>query len=200
MTDAPTTLDQDDAPTSEEATLSAIYSLLALTMRYPDSACTNDQLFDTLEALLTSLDRPAELAALSDWRHRSTDPLDDLRTEYTRLFINAVPHVTVPPYASVYLDGSGILQGPTTERTRDFYREHGYDLASETEPADHLALELDFLAALTGEGQVEAEEVFLRTLFRPWFTRFKERCMQEVRHPFYTVSIQLIDFFTKEEQ
>ena len=200
MTDAPTTLDQDDAPTSEEATLSAIYSLLALTMRYPDSACTNDQLFDTLEALLTSLDRPAELTALSDWRHRSTDQLDDLRTEYTRLFINAVPHVTVPPYASVYLDGSGILQGPTTERTRDFYREHGYDLASESEPADHLALELDFLAALTGEGQVEAEDVFLRTLFRPWFTRFKERCMQEVRHPFYTVSIQLIDFFTKEEQ
>ena len=111
-----------------------------------------------------------------------------------------MPHVTVPPYASVYLDGSGTLQGPTTERTRDFYRAHGYDLASETEPADHLALELDFLAALTGEGQVEAEEVFLRTLFRPWFTRFKERCMQEVRHPFYTVSIQLIDFFTKEEQ
>ena len=200
MTDAPTTLDQDDAPTSEEATLSAIYSLLALTMRYPDSACTNDQLFDTLEALLTSLDRSDELTAFRDWRRRSSDPLDELRIEYTRLFINAVPHVTVPPYASVYLDGSGILQGPTTERTRDFYREHGYDLASETEPADHLALELDFLAALTGEGQVEAEEVFLRTLFRPWFTRFKERCMQEVRHPFYTVSIQLIDFFTKEEQ
>ena len=200
MTDAPTTLDQDDAPTSEEATLSAIYSLLALTMRYPDSACTNDQLFDTLEALLTSLDRSDELTAFRDWRRRSSDPLDELRIEYTRLFINAVPHVTVPPYASVYLDGSGILQGPTTERTRDFYREHGYDLASETEPADHLALELDFLAALTDEGQAEPEEVFLRTLFRPWFTRFKERCMQEVRHPFYTVSIQLIDFFTKEEQ
>ena len=200
MTDAPTTLDQDDAPTSEEATLSAIYSLLALTMRYPDGASTNDQLFDTLEALLTSLDRSDELTAFRDWRRRSSDPLDELRIEYTRLFINAVPHVTVPPYASVYLDGSGTLQGPTTERTRDFYRAHGYDLASETEPADHLALELDFLAALTGEGQVEAEEVFLRTLFRPWFTRFKERCMQEVRHPFYTVSIQLIDFFTKEEQ
>ena len=200
MTDAPTTLDQDDAPTSEEATLSAIYSLLALTMRYPDGASTNDQLFDTLEALLTSLDRSDELTAFRDWRRRSSDPLDELRIEYTRLFINAVPHVTVPPYASVYLDGSGILQGPTTGRTRDFYREHGYDLASETEPADHLALELDFLAALTGEGRLEAEEVFLRTLFRPWFTRFKERCMQEVRHPFYTVSIQLIDFFTKEEQ
>ena len=200
MTDAPTTLDQNDAPTSEDATLSAIYSLLALTMRYPDAAGINDQLFDSLESLLDSLDRSDELTAFRDWRRRSSDPLDELRIEYTRLFINAVPHVTVPPYASVYLDGSGILQGPTTERTRDFYRAHGYDLASESEPADHLALELDFLAALTGEGQVVAEEVFLRTLFRPWFTRFKERCMQEVRHPFYTVSIQLIDFFTKEEQ
>ena len=200
MTAAPTTLDQGNAPAGEDATLSAIYSLLALTMRYPDGASTNDQLFDTLESLLVSLDWSGERAALQDWRRRSADPLDDLRTAYTRLFINAVPHVTVPPYASVYLDGSGSLQGPTTERTRDFYRAHGYDLASETEPADHLALELDFLAALTGEGQVEAEEVFLRTLFRPWFTRFKERCMQEVRHPFYTVSIQLIDFFTKEEQ
>ncbi|MDX9841562.1 MAG: molecular chaperone TorD family protein, partial [Desulfobulbus sp.] len=158
------------------------------------------QLFDSLESLLDSLDRSDELTAFRDWRRRSSDPLDELRIEYTRLFINAVPHVTVPPYASVYLDGSGILQGPTTERTRDFYRAHGYDLTSESEPADHLALELDFLAALTGEGQVVAEEVFLRTLFRPWFTRFKERCMQEVRHPFYTVSIQLIDFFTKEEQ
>ena len=200
MTAAPTTLDQGNAPAGEDATLSAIYSLLALTMRYPEAASCNEQLFDTLEYLLDSLDWSGERAALQDWRRRSADPLDDLRTAYTRLFINAVPHVTVPPYASVYLDGSGTLQGPTTGRTRDFYRAHGYDLASETEPADHLALELDFLAALTGEGQVEAEEVFLRTLFRPWFTRFKERCMQEVRHPFYTVSIQLIDFFTKEEQ
>ena len=200
MTAAPTTLDQGNAPAGEDATLSAIYSLLALTMRYPEAASCNEQLFDTLESLLDSLDWSGERAAFQDWRRRSADPLDDLRTAYTRLFINAVPHVTVPPYASVYLDGSGTLQGPTTERTRDFYRAHGYDLASETEPADHLALELDFLAALTGEGRVEAEEVFLRTLFRPWFTRFKERCMQEVRHPFYTVSIQLIDFFTKEEQ
>ena len=200
MTAAPTTLDQGNAPAGEDATLSAIYSLLALTMRYPAAASCNDQLFDTLESLLASLDWSGERAALQDWRRRSVDPLDELRTAYTRLFINAVPRVTAPPYASVYLDGSGTLQGPTTERTRDFYRAHGYDLASESEPADHLALELDFLAALTGEGRHQAEEIFLRTLFRPWFIRFKERCMQEVRHPFYTVSIQLIDFFTKEEQ
>ena len=200
MTAAPTTLDQGNAPAGEDATLSAIYSLLALTMRYPEAASCNDQLFDTLESLLASLEWSGELAALQDCRRRSADPLDALRTEYTHHFTNAVPHATVPPYASVYLDGSGMLQAPTTERTRASYRAHGDDPASETEPADHLALELDFLAALTGEGQVEAEEVFLRTLFRPWFTRFKERCTQEVRHPFYMVSIQLIDFFTKEEQ
>ena len=106
---------------------------------------------------------------------------------------------TVPPYASVYLDGNGALFGRTTERTRDFYRQHGYDLASEAEPADHLSLELDFLAALTAEGKHEAEELFLRTLFRPWFEQFQEKCMKEARHPFFQVSIRLIDFFTKEE-
>jgi TorA maturation chaperone TorD len=98
------------------------------------------------------------------------------------------------------MDGDGTLYGKTTERTRDFYREHGYDLARENEPADHIALELDFLAALADETKQEEEDLFLRTLFRPWFERFQEHYMKEARHPFYTVSIRLIDFFTKEEQ
>lgn len=192
--------DQEDAPATEAATLSTIYSFLALTMRYPDPAFCNDQFFDTLESLLASLDWQEELAALRQWRLQPLDHLDDLRTEYTRLFINAAPRATAPPYASVYLDGDGSIQGRTTERTRDFYRERGYDLAETTEPADHISFELDFLAALAGEARFEDEELFLRTLFRPWFERFMEKSMKEARHPFFKVSIQLIDFFTKEEQ
>ena len=196
-----TMLDQQSVPAAETATLSALYSLLALTMRYPEADTCNEQLFDTLESLLASLAWTEQETVIRQWRRQSPDPLDELRTEYTRLYINtASTHTTVPPYASVYLDGSGLLQGPTTERTRDFYRAHGYDLVSDSEPADHLALELDFLAALTSEGRDEEEEVFLQTLFRPWFARFQERFMEKTRHPFYTVSIQLIDFFTKEEQ
>jgi len=193
-------LDQEDASATEAATLSSLYSFLALTMRYPDPAFCTETFLDALESLLASLDWPSELAAIRTWRGQTPNPLDDLRTEYTRLFITAAPRTTIPPYASVYLDGDGTLYGRTTERTRDFYRERGFDLADETEPADHLSFELDFLAALAGEARFDDEELFLQTLFRPWFERFQEKSMQEARHPFYKVSIQLIDFFTKEEQ
>ncbi len=195
-----TPIDQEDTSATETATLSSLYSFFSLTMRYPDSAFCDEPMFSTLEALLTSLDWQDDLTALKQWLKTCKTPLDDLRTEYTRLFITAAPGTTIPPYASVYMDGDRNLQGKTTERTRDFYREHGFDLASETEPADQLSLELDFLAALTRDGQMEAEDLFLRTLFRPWFERFVAQWKQEARHPFYAVSIRLIDFFTKEEQ
>ncbi|MCL1980976.1 MAG: molecular chaperone TorD family protein [Proteobacteria bacterium] len=192
--------EQDDASATEAATLSSLYSFLALTMRYPEQSFCNGQFFDALESLLASLDWPAELTEIRGWREETVDPLDDLRTAYTSLFITAAPGTTIPPYASVYLDGDSTLYGRTTERTRDFYREKGFDLLSETEPADHIRFELEFLAALAGEAKFDDEELFLQTLFRPWFVRFQKKSMQEARHPFYRVSIQLIDFFTKEEQ
>ena len=193
-------LDQEDASVTEAATLGSIYGFLALTMRYPDAAFCTAAFFDTLESLLASLDWPEELAAIRAWRQRTADPLNDLKTAYTGLFITAAPRTIVPPYASVYLDGDGTIYGRTTEWTRDFYRACGFDLSDETEPADHLRFELEFLAALAGEARFDDEERFLRTLFRPWFALFLERSMQEARHPFYQVSIRLIDFFTKEDQ
>jgi len=193
-------LDQEDISATQAGTLSSLYSFLALTMRYPDPAFCNDSLFYALESLLASLDWQRELAEIRAWRAQTPDPLDELRTEYTRLFITASPRTTIPPYASVYLDGDGTLHGRTTERTRDFYRERGFDLADDSEPADHIRFELDFLAALAAEARFDDEDLFLQTLFRPWFVRFQEKYLQEARHPFYNVSIQLIDFFTKEEQ
>jgi TorA maturation chaperone TorD len=200
MTAHSTPLDQEDASATEAATLSSLYSLCALTMRYPDPAFCNDQLLDVMDSLLASLDWQPEQEAFRAWRQQTGDVLDDLRTEYTRLFITSAPRTTLPPYASVYVDGDGTLYGRTTERTRDFYRERGFDLADDTEPADHIRFELEFLAALAGEARFDDEELFLRTLFRPWFERFQKEWTKEARHPFYQVSIQLIDFFTKEEQ
>ncbi len=189
-----------NAPVTPAVTASDIYTLLARTMRYPDANTHDAVLLDALETLLTVLGWNKELDSFRSWRALTVDHLDDLRTAHTRLFITAVrPNRTLPPYASVHVDGSGTLCGKTTERTREFYRQYGYDLASETEPADHLSLELDFLAALAAEEQHEAEDLFLRTLFRPWFERFQEKSSTEVRHPFFRVSIRLIDFFTKED-
>lgn len=180
--------------------LSEIYGFLALTMRYPDSSFLDGQFLDAYETLLQSLEWEEEYADMQAWRAQTSDFLNELQIEYTQLFINASPGTTIPPYASVYMDGDRCIQGKTTEKTKDFYRSCGYEVTSSTEPPDHIQHELEFLAALAGENRQEEEALFLHSLFRPWFIRFLKHSIQEARHPFYRVSIQLIDFFTKEEQ
>ena len=194
----PSELETEIAP--EASLLSEIYGFLALTMRYPNASFLDGQFLDAYEALLQSLDWKEAYADIHEWRAQTSDILNDLQIEYTRLFINANPGTTIPPYASVYMDGDRSIQGKTTEKTKDFYRSCGYEVTSSTEPPDHIQHELEFLAALAGENRLEEETLFLRSLFRPWFIRFSKNSIHEARHPFYRVSIQLIDFFTKEEQ
>ncbi len=186
--------------------LANIYGLLALTMRYPDASFFTDDFLDVFEELLVSLNMGSAQEEINNWRrsddlHSDIDKcMNDLQIEYTRLFINAAPHLIAPPYGSFYLDGDRTLQGKSTQKTRDFFRQYGYDLADESEPADHIRFELEFLSALLKENQLEAENTFLTTIFRPWFTQFNNRVLEDKGHPFYRVSVQLIDFFTKEDQ
>lgn len=194
-----------EAQTGAEAvadTLQAadIYTLLAQLMRYPEEADTLALLLDAQQQLAAALAWHEDARALEAWRARCPDICGDLRLEYTRLFITAARRSTVPPYASVYLDAEGLLQGRSTERIHDFYRACGYELAALHEPADHIVLQLDFLAALAREHRDGEEEAFLRTWFRPWFVPFMEKCLQQTAHPVYRVALTLIDFFTKEEE
>jgi TorA maturation chaperone TorD len=182
--------------------LADVYGFLALCMRYPDPSFLTDEFLDVFEELLVSFALYDQQQEISSYR-KSNDKktfLDDLQVAYTRLFINAAPHLIAPPYGSFYLDGDRTLQGKSTEKTRDFYREYGYDVADRSEPADHIRFELEFLSALLKENQFEAENTFLTTIFRPWFTQFYNKVLEDKGHPFYRVSLQLIDFFTKEDQ
>ncbi|WP_051309103.1 TorD/DmsD family molecular chaperone [Desulfogranum japonicum] len=185
----------------EEAhTLSDVYSFLSLTMRYPNPEFLDRQFLETYVLLLKSLGWQEEAEQIQLLIFSSESCLDELQLEYTRLFINAIPKSTVPPYASVYMDGDGTLQGKTTEKIHDFYRNCGFDIADSSEPPDHIQHQLEFLAAIVKEKRFDEEEQFVKTLFRPWFKRFKEQVLREARQDYYIVSIQLIDFFTKEEQ
>ncbi len=183
----------------QESSLADIYGFLALTMRYPDSALHNDDFFEAFENLLDALKLEDERYAIQAWRSRDTQPIDTLQIEYTRLFINAVPHLIAPPYGSFYLDGDRNLQGKSTERTRDFYREHGYDITDASEPGDHIRIELEFLAALVRENQMEAEDEFLHTIFRPWFGQFCAKVQEDNAHLFYTAAVKVIELFTTDD-
>ena len=185
---------------AELATFADIFAFLALLMRYPEKSFFDNEFLDTLENLLGRLDLEHFQHKITKWRASINDPLLDVQVEYTRLFINDAPNLVAPPYGSVYLESDGTLQGKTTEATRAFYRQYGFDITNISEPADHISLELEFVSRLYRQGDAEAAETFLSTLFLPWFTRFMEKLTPELRHPFFTVTMQLISLFIKEEQ
>lgn len=177
-----------------------IYHLLAQSMRYPNAAWMDDQYFAAIYSFLDQLGWHDEADHLRREIPGHGDWLEALQVEHTRLFVNAIPKVIAPPYGSVYLSDDGMLYGQSAVNTKNFYRERGFDLAGEADIPDHLTFELEFLALLAAEGKSDDEELFLRQHFRPWFPKFRARVLEGGRHPFYRVLVNLIDFFTREEQ
>lgn len=183
---------------SEPLALSAVYRFLSQSMRYPCESWLGPAYFELLQLFLEEL--PGEEGLdLRSFTAPDADLIEKLQIEYTRLFINSSPAVAAPPYASVYLDGDGMLYGKSAERVRSFYRERGVDLLAGSDMPDHLCLQLDFLALLADDNMTEDESLFLASHFRPWFGTFRKRVHAAAQLPFYTVLVDLIDFITREE-
>jgi len=104
------------------------------------------------------------------------DPIR-LENEYIRLFVNAMPEVPCAPYGSVYLEGS--VMGESTLTIAAIYKKYG--IASE-EPADHIAVESEFLAWLHGvarEDEAAAKDfAFLLGHFRQWTDSFFDQVIK----------------------
>lgn len=179
-------------PTSANRQLADIYHFLAQAMRYPERDWFEEKFLTLYANLLQGLGWETE--AWPNGGLVTEAYLQELQIEYTRLFITGAPQVIAPPYASAILDG--VMQGPLTSQTRRYYWQHGYALAS-AEFADHLVVELDFLATLAGQGV--SCEPFLAELFRPWFGVFKEKVWGGTSNPYYQTTVRLIDFFTCPE-
>lgn len=177
----------------ESLSLAEVYRFLAQSMRYPESSWFNDDFLSVFKELLVQLTWHEQKDALPE--HITAPVLEDIQVDHTRLFINGVPHVIAPPYASIYIDGT--LNSHTADKTRDYFRKKGFDITS-TEFPDHLVTELDFLALREDEEEGSSEE-FLRLYFRPWFAAFRDRVLKEAEVSYYKSLVELIDFFTRSE-
>ena len=178
--------------------ISSLYRFMAQCMQYPDIEWMNDDFFQVFYNLLGTYGAITEGKEIRDALENSLDYIEDLQIEYTRLFINGVPHVIAPPYASVYMDQS--IQGAFALKTLNFYREKGFAMEESADLPDHLVHELEFLSLLTEEEDLAGEEEFLIKLFRPWYKQFCPRVAEKTRHPYYRMVVTLIDSFTKEEK
>jgi TorA maturation chaperone TorD len=186
---------RENSPTDHIATL---YRFCAQSMQYPDPQWFTNNYLLSLYGLLEVLGGNEEKAILQTEFRRSDDILEDLQVEYTRLFINGVPHVAAPPYGSVYLEKT--LRGSYSDNILGYYRSLGYSLTETADLPDSLIHQLEFLSFLAEDNNREKEEEFLVRFFLPWFPIFASKVKEEAQHPFYRTIVSFIDFFTKEEQ
>ena len=120
------------------------------------------------------------------------EDLEDLKVEYTRLFITSPYYTPAPPYASVYLSSDRRLKGEGYDQALAFYREAGYEPVEEGELADHVAYELAFMALLLEENRKDLLRVFLEDHFLKWYPRFLSALKQVEPHPFYRALGELV--------
>ncbi len=76
----------------------------------------------------------------------SIPALDELQRDYARLFIGPF-ELLAPPYGSIYLENEERVCGDSTADVIARYRQEGLRIALK-EPADHLAIELEFMYLL----------------------------------------------------
>lgn len=184
----------------QSADVSAFYRFFAQGMRYPDRHWMTKHYFDTLFIILSELVDETETVEIQTILSSQSLPqlVEELRVEYTQLFINHYPHVIAPPFASIYMDQ--MFQSFFTEKTDKFYQQKQFTVSKTSVPPDHLVTELEFLAKLAEDGDFYGEEEFLCQLFRPWFHQFQDRISNTSCHCYYRVMVRLIDFFTKEDE
>lgn len=135
--------------------------------------------------------------------------LEQVADDYARIFVGPAA-LPAPPWESVYRDKKRVLMTATTLSVREFYRAYGYEAHHRLHvPDDHLAIELDFLAALAqealdacavqdGEGAesaFEAGSAFLNAHLALWVADFAADLRERDGSPFYcAVAVALCAF------
>lgn len=105
------------------------------------------------------------------------DDVDELRSEYSRLFVLGEPKVAAQPYGSYWLEDEQLLMGRTTVEVGALMRRHGVDVDRRSGLLpDHLVSELEFMAYLADHNALEStlatQSVLLHKHLAVWVPRF----------------------------
>ncbi|MEW8004581.1 MAG: molecular chaperone TorD family protein [Candidatus Thiodiazotropha sp.] len=163
----------------------------------PEEAFLDEDVFGQLERALSALDAECAAQAQTMGRCFRETGCEELRIDYTRLFLGPF-NIRSKPYGSVYLDRGNVVMGATTMAVLALYREGGFQVAEEfTEMPDHVAVELEFLYLLNarlGDGHTESNErnrlaglerSLLEEHLGKWIVPFTEAMKEGSRTEFY---------------
>ncbi len=163
-----------------------LYSLLRALYTYP--------LTESLLKEVAGLTLPPTSPLRDDLaKMQSSRNADALNLEMTRL-LEGPGRTPAPPYASFYLHDKQLM-GPAAIRARNTYLTwQAWPDSGERLPADHLALELGFMAyladlAMSSESDrpkaLAASYAFLAEQIIPWLPRFVQSMLQATDVPFF---------------
>lgn len=120
-----------------------------------------------------------------------------LAVEYSRLFLIGGPE-QVPAHESVYTSKRARICQQATTDMENMLRRFGMSAAGFPEPADHIGIELEFLASLTAAGTEngEAEQARRELLSRHllvWAPEFCRLCALRDRTGFYSAAARILN-------
>ena len=132
-----------------------------------------------------------------------------LNSDYTQLFIGP-GHLPAPPWESVYRTEERLTFGEHTLEVREWYLRHGLEFVlKNTEPDDHIGLEMEFMAFLVGAERQALEEgdlphatelareqlAFLEEHLLKWSKAFTDDVIAHAQTPYYQGIAQLTQSF-----
>lgn len=122
-----------------------------------------------------------------------------LAVEYTRLFIAAIPELPCAPYESIVRENT--VMGNSTLGVLESYGNAGLKVMENFHDLpDHIAVELEFLYYLAGNGNMVARNEFIREHVSKWVPRFCELVEKSDRTGFYKHAAGVLrEFITKKE-
>jgi putative dimethyl sulfoxide reductase chaperone len=173
-------------PIVQASNRSTCYSLLAHCFQPPerDQLMADGICLKMAECLKNlDLEAAADQAAIMHQQLASAKGIE-LKIEHAALFVGPF-ELKAHPYGSVYLEEGRRLMGDTTMKASSFYAASGLQLTI-SEPADHIAVELEFMHYLSfacseaiREGACEKERElmarqlrFLEEQLWPWVPDF----------------------------
>ena len=171
-----------------------IYKLFAKLFYYPDKELV-DLLFERIISDFISTLRLKSVDNFNKWLETydtKENLLEDLQVEYTQLFITNFPAVPAPICKSVYEERE--LIGKSTEEIIDFYNAHNFAVSDEmTEPADHIAIELEFIYRLIEDNApIEDQINFIKNYILTWIDKFAKNINDNSSLMFYSFLIEII--------
>lgn len=122
---------------------------------------------------------------------------EELARVYTRLFSGVAGPDTVSLYASAHLKGR--LFGDATARMDGVLTALGMSVAAEnSEPADHLPIQLAVLAEVLRRGDAAFAHRFCEQQLRNWLPTFLDQCRARDPSGFYAGAAKVIDRVTAD--